>query len=143
MNPRLTPTDARLIRYVYAQGLRQAGLQRGEHVKGGRNTAYISMRELAEHYGVSVCTISNIINGRSYTGAPRRDPVMPSRDPTRPERARQLWRAGWTTRQIATELGITHSAVWYSVKRIPAPPKRWTRRSRRLLATSLAVAEAT
>jgi hypothetical protein len=143
MNPRLTPTDAKLIRYVYAQGLKQAGLEMGQHVKGTRESGYISMRELAEHYKISVCTISNIIHGRSYTGAPRRQSVKPPRDPTRPERARQLWREGWTTRQIAAELGITHSGVWCSVKGIPAPPKRWTRRSRRLRATSLAVAEAT
>lgn len=143
MKAKLTITDAKLIRYVYAEGLKAAGLERGEHIKCGKESGYISMRELAEHYGVSVCAISNIINGRSYTGAPRREPVMPVRDPARPERARQLWCEGWTTRQIAEELGITHSAVWHSVKGIPAPPKRWTRRSRRLLATSLAVAEAT
>ena len=68
-------------------------------------------QQIADHFGVSERTVRKCLHKQ---GTPMRRRGRPA-GPNKPEqlnliRARR--QAGWTLKQIADELGITHQAVW-------------------------------
>ena len=141
--PKLTPDQATAIRKAYWLPRLRDGWEPGmSPVMDGNGGAYPTLKRLAAEYHVGTCTIHRALYWQSYTNRTPRTPRR-RRPPLTPEERRwaeERWRAGDTLAQIAVTLGISRTGVWHHVKGIPAPAKKWSRRSVERLRDALTAA---
>ena len=143
-NRKLTIEQANEIRAAYWLPRIRDGLDPGEiPLKDERDTIYPTHRGLAKRYGISTYAVHRIISGKSYRSDKRVNPPDRRQSVLSADEkayARERWQAGDSLRTIAAVLGMTPTGVWYHVKGIPAPPKKWSRRSVERLSDALTTA---
>lgn len=142
-NRKLTQQQADEIRALYWGPRIRDGLDPDERpFKHEQDTIYPMQRTLAARYGVSVYAIHNVLHNKTYTG-PRKWSAVRQRPPLTPEErlwAQERWRAGDTLSSMANVLNVSRTCIWKNVQGIPAPPKKWARRSVERLSDALTTA---
>ncbi|MGE0539717.1 MAG: helix-turn-helix domain-containing protein [Dehalococcoidia bacterium] len=103
-----------------------------------------SLRALAQEYGVSICAISQLVNGKTYRDVPvapvrvRRPPRL---TPAQKQCIRARWVLGESARSIARVFGVSHETIWNTVRGLPRQDATWDARTVRRLREALARAE--